>query len=138
MTKWTKKDLSDNFSDFYKDVFGSRPSQDVREDFDALDLKSMEKEYDRMAAMMKENEELEQQMQSQAAKDFDATVAMTLELGAKNRAQAIEWLMDAEDLFSRLSHSDGEFFCWLNNLPFSYAKEFDSIISNKVKRMRGV
>ena len=136
MTKYTKEEMVQTFSDFYKEVNGFRPSPDHA--FYSMDVESMNKEWDYLGEQLAENDRREAKMQDKAIKRFNDLIANLINIGARGRAQAIEWLMDAEDLFSRLTHSDGEYFCWLNNLPYSYAKEFDSIISNKVKRMRGV
>ena len=126
-----------NFRDFHKDTYGFRPSEDTENWFKSLDEASMTAEWKRMGEIFRANEKEEKDLQTKAISTFNTTVSKMFEFGAKTRTQAIEWLMDAEGIFSPNSQDCGDWFCFLNNLPYSFEKEFNKIIHNKRRRMRG-
>jgi len=127
-----------NFRDFHKDTYGFRPSEDTENWFNSLDQEAMQKEWERMGEVFRANEKEEKDLQAKAVESFNTLVKNMFEFGAKTRTQAIEWLMDAEDIFAPSSQDYGDYFCFINNLPYSFEKEFNTIIFNKRKRMRGV
>ena len=135
MTKYTKEEMVQTFSDFYKEVNGFRPSPDHA--FYSMDIESMNKEWDYLGEQLAENDRREAKMQDKAIKSFNDLIANLINIGARGRAQAIEWLMDAEDIFAPNSQDYGDYFCFINNLPYSFEKEFDQVIINRRKR-RGV
>ena len=135
MTKYTKEEMVQTFSDFYKEVNGFRPSPDHA--FYSMDVESMNKEWDYLGEQLAENDRREAKMQDKAIKSFNDLIANLIKIGARGRAQAIEWLMDAEDFFDPYSHDTGDTLCYRYRLPYSYGKEFDQVIINRRKR-RGV
>jgi len=136
MTKYTKEEMVATFSDYHKEVYGTRPSPDHR--FYSLDIESMHKEWDYLGEQFVENNRIEAKMKDRAIASFNSLIEKTIELGANSRAQAIKWLMDAEDFFTDINHSDGGYFCYLNNLPYSMEKEFNDILRDIHKKRRGV
>ncbi len=100
------------FSDLYKDAHGFRPRFDVS-DWTDEDFRT---EFVRLGAIIHENVELEKLAEQAAIVEFEATIVRLIEKGAKDRATAIRWMMDAEGPCST------DYFCWSLGLPYDYLR----------------
>lgn len=103
---------SSEYSDFYKMVFGFRPSLPTvwkegewESEIDALN-KAWEYESERRACAEKH-----------AIAEFESTIASCLAHGAPDRGTAIRWLKDLE-----VSFGDEEYFEYIHGLPYGYLK----------------
>jgi hypothetical protein len=114
-------------SDLHKDTYGFRPSLSFWLTWRSSTDDQKQVIWDQLIAAH-DIEMLEYQAaQRQAIDDFEATITRTIAMGAGDRATAIRWFVEAADTDSLFP---GEYLCWQLNLPYSYAKEFDSVINS--------
>ena len=97
--------------DMYKDAYGIRPrgidtSSWTEDDFRA--------EFEVLGRAIDESEEQRKADQTDAITKFEGIVG-TLVNGNTSRAQAIQWLMDAEGC-----NGDFDYFCFCVGLPYGY------------------
>lgn len=113
MTQYTFSE--ELLSDLYKDVFGSRPSQDYYRAWDAWTDNERQEEWDWLVRALDQEIEREKVREAEAILEFEARVDMALRMGAKDRAAALRWIMQG-------SEADGDwgYFCYLNGLPYNY------------------
>ena len=106
------------FSDLYKDVNGFRPRQ-----HEFYDAKPARKQviWDNMLTELGEVMEAEQNKRDEKVVEFEALIVRTIESGAVDRIQAIEWLRHAED-DDYMKYDDG-YFEYTYGLPYGYLKE---------------
>ena len=113
------------FSDLYKEVHGFRPSgmhtfytapPEIKQILWDRLLDEHEAELDRYHAH-----------QEKQIKDFEALIESTIELGARTRPTAIEWILDAECLDKdSLAYGHG-YITYCLDLPGTYlTEEFNS------------
>jgi hypothetical protein len=115
MQKYTFSD--DLYSDFHKDAHGFRPGEYGFAKWSAMTDDEKQAEWEYLGQCMDERSKQAAEDEQFFIKKFEKVVLATIESGAKDRAQAIAWLMDAEDV-----RGDDEFFCYLNGLPYGYFK----------------
>lgn len=64
--------------------------------------------------------------QTKAIREFEKELQYYYNLGAKNRKQAIKWLVqNLEYETNQDLTNDGKYICYLLDLPFSMKKEFE-------------
>lgn len=107
------EELHQLYSDFHKDAYGFRPRNDVsawtEADFNA--------EFDRLQVVVNENAAREQAEEKVAIKAFEERIARTIECGAKDRAQAMQWIHQAES-----TDGDDDYLAYTLGLPYRYFK----------------
>lgn len=85
-------EMTNNYSDFYKDVYGFRPRHDTsswtREDWKA--------ELDKLSRQLEENIEMEKIANQKAIQEFENRVQTVIESGAGNRETALRWMLQAD------------------------------------------
>jgi hypothetical protein len=101
--------------DLYKDVHGIRPRW---VNYDALSIEQLETDIKRLIVELKEEEIRIAEIQSRAVMEFEDRVQSTIQLGACNRAAALQWIMEADGAVG-----DWEYLCYLNDLPYDYFQE---------------
>ena len=99
------------YSDFYKDVYGSRPRGI---NTDNWTLEEFDREFERLAILLGEKSMREAEMEREAIIKFEANVA-SLITETSTREKVVAWLMDAQEV-----NGDTEYFCFLNGLPYGY------------------
>jgi hypothetical protein len=101
--------------DMYKDAYGVRPRGI---DTSAWTLEQFEEEFKVLGRVIEQEEIARKEAEAEATAKFEQHVTNTICMGAKDRATALRWIMDA-------SHADGdwEYFCFLNGLPYGYFRE---------------
>jgi len=113
---WEEMSLLEQYAcqywDMYKDAYGVRPrgidtSSWTEADFEA-EFEVLGRAIDREEADRKERE-------AEATVKFEQHVTNTICMGAKDRATALRWIMDASS-----ADGDWEYFCYLNGLPYGY------------------
>lgn len=132
MTAWNDltvlEQLSNEFSDFYKEVNGFRPR--------GLDAGWTEEDYAvefvRLSRQMKENDEAEANHAVKCAAEFEAAVQSNIAVGAADRETAARWFFETngfDSAFSPRYSQDLEHVLW--NLSYPQAL-WDSIIGEAV------
>ena len=110
-----KEQLAASHYDFYKSVHGIRPRW---MDYDAMTEADLEKAMDELAVESEVQAKLEAEAEAAAIDVFESRVADCMQMGASTRAQAIEWIKQAEDA----SNEDPDYLCYLLGLPYGYIK----------------
>jgi hypothetical protein len=103
------------YSDFHKDAYGFRPRH---VDTSNWTLEDFDREFAVFARVCEENRIQEEAAEAEATAKFEQHVTNTMCMGAKDRATALRWIMDASQ-----ADGDWEYFCFLNGLPYGYFKE---------------
>lgn len=103
------------FSDLHKDAHGVRPGERGYAEWDASTPEQKQAWWDHLVESSRREDEYQQEREAKAVAEFEATVARLLSSGAKTRAQAVRWLVDAEDC-----ENDLEYFCYRVGLPYGY------------------
>lgn len=106
-------------SDIYKSAYGHRPNLSAYSDLknDELDV-----ELDRLYKIAERQAIEEEEMERQAVDEFKRTVNKLIRYGAGDRATALKWLIDGEDIKIQ-GEMDIEGFLYRNGILFtSYGK----------------
>ena len=98
------------YSDMYKDCYGVRP----RFDQTAWSLEDYERELASLALQIEMQVAEEEVRHEEAVARFEETVKNALAFGAKDRKQAISWVLENETDFERFEFREG--------LPFGYVE----------------
>jgi len=106
------------YSDLHKDARGSRPGDIGFNYWNSLTPEQKQVQWDSLIKEMQDNYTQEQIDQARAIDEFEYFVSVTIESGAKDRAQAIEWILEGASL--EVSDFDIEHFEWKLGLPFGY------------------
>jgi hypothetical protein len=101
--------------DMYKDAYGCRPRGI---DTSAWTLEEFEAEFKTLGAVIEREEIARKEAEVEATAKFEQHVTNTICMGAKDRATALRWIMDASQ-----ADGDWEYFCFLNGLPYGYFRE---------------
>jgi hypothetical protein len=104
------------YSDFHKDAYGFRPRNDVSD----WTLEDFDREFAIFARVCEENRIQQEAAEAEATAKFEQHVTNTICMGAKDRATALRWIMDASQ-----ADGDWEYFCFLNGLPYGYFREME-------------
>jgi hypothetical protein len=108
------------YSDLHKDARGSRPGEIGNNYWNSLTPEKKQVQWDSLIVEMNERYEEEKLEERRAIDRFEYWINNTIESGAKDRDQAIQWILDAERLED--SQYDIEHFEWKQGLPFGYLK----------------
>jgi hypothetical protein len=101
--------------DMYKDAYGCRPRGIDTTDWTEEEFMA---EFETLGRVIEREEIARKEAEAEAIVKFEQHVTNTICMGAKDRATALRWIMDA-------GHADGdwEYFCFLNGLPYGYFRE---------------
>lgn len=95
----------------YKDAWGVRPRWIDTSNW------TMEKfldELNELYSIILENRELEKAEEARNVAKFEERIKATICMGAKNRKEAIAWIMQAEET------EDTEYLCYTLGIPYGY------------------
>jgi len=106
------------YSDFHKDTYGVRPGESGFRYWNSLTPDEKQAEWERMGETMRAEQEWEKQQRERAVVEFEQHVLNTIATGARDRATALRWIMDASS-----ADGDWDYFCYQNGLPYGYFKE---------------
>ena len=67
-------------------------------DFSKMSDDDLKKEFEHLAEVAKREREIEKRAEEEAFQNFEKTVANTIKHGAKDRDEAIRWILQAEEL----------------------------------------
>jgi len=116
MTPWEQLSRRDQLAathyDFYKSVHGIRPRW---MDYDAMTEADLEAELDRLSKEAEVQAQMEAEQEAIAIAKVENRIGEYMTMGAKDRIQAIQWIMDAED-----ANGDADYCCYLLGLPYGY------------------
>jgi hypothetical protein len=103
------------FWDMYKDAYGVRPRGIDTTSWTEADF---EAEFQMLGKVIEQEDIARKEAEAEATAKFDQHVTNTICMGAKDRATALRWIMDASQ-----AGDDWEYFCFLNGLPYGYFRE---------------
>ena len=98
--------------DAYKSAHGIRPRH-IR--LDLCTEAEIEQDIDRLAAIIRDNEQQRLAAEAEAADRVERTRQTLLMSGAKDRDMAVRWLMEAHD-----AGNDPEYLCYLLGVDYGY------------------
>jgi hypothetical protein len=103
------------FWDMYKDAYGVRPRGIDTTSWTEADF---EAEFQMLGKVIEQEDIARKEAEAEATAKFEQHVTNTICMGAKDRATALRWIMDASQ-----ADGDWEYFCFLNGLPYGYFRE---------------
>lgn len=106
-----KDSLIDAISDTYKDVYGIRPRS---YNWDAMSVADLSAELDMLDAQLAFEIESDKARQAASTAEFEALVAKTIEMGARDRATALRWLSAQFDTLDEMEYE--------LELPYGYLR----------------
>jgi hypothetical protein len=118
MIKFTYND--NLYSDLHKEAYGFRPSEFSNSLWSELSPADKQIEWDFLIVKMDERYKEEKLEEDRAIDRFEYWINNTIESGAKDRSQAFQWILTAEQ--SEDPQFDVEHFEWQQGLPFGYIK----------------
>lgn len=105
-------------SDLHKEAYGFRPSSEFYDWWFSATPAEKQETWDSLMETADAEVAREQALEELAIKDFEVQVAETIKLGARDRATALRWIMDASE-----ANGDWEYLCFLTGLPYGYFKK---------------
>lgn len=105
-------------SDLHKDAYGWRPSESFWAEWNNSTPAEKEVIWNRLVETLEESIDLERKMEASALEAFENRVAESIAAGAKDRNQAIKWILQAEGLDDE---RDPGYVCY--QLGLSYEQE---------------
>jgi hypothetical protein len=118
MIKFTYSD--ELYSDLHKDAYGFRPSEFSNSLWSELSPADKQIEWDFLIVKMDERYKEEKLEEDRAIDRFEYWIDNTIESGAANRAQALQWILEGAVIED--PQLDIEHFEWKMGLPFGYIK----------------
>jgi uncharacterized protein YhaN len=110
-------------SDLHKDARGFRPSVDRHAAYAAMPTAALAREWDGLCAELDRSMAHEAEAQARAAARFEARVADLRAAGAGDRATALRWLFQADDLAEDVAHYGLSYAAWEYGLASSYFEQ---------------
>ncbi len=92
---------------------------------DGISDEEFKKEMDYWSTQADETAKEEAESTKQRITEFEAQIKHTIAAGAGDRATAIRWILDGEGLSKE---KDMGYICYSMNLPYSFEKEFLSVL----------
>ena len=80
------------YSDYHKDAYGFRP----RYNYSNYTLEQLVSDFEKFGKVFDENQLEKEIAEKRAIESFEARILVTIELGAKDRKTALEWISDAD------------------------------------------
>lgn len=110
-----RQELIRGYSDFYKEAHGFRPRY---KNVEGMTYEELSSEYEYLTSICNENEIKEKARHEKGVSEFETLLARTMTTCNCTIDDAVRFLMDAEDC-----QGDWGYFCYLNDLPYSYSIE---------------
>lgn len=120
---------ADIFSDLHKDAYGFRPRGHWFYEPECTDAERQEIWDSTLRALDARIEE-DRQMEQRAIERFEAQIMTNMEIGAKDRATAIRWILQAE---GHTQEYDMGYICYCLGLPYfkGYEEEFAPLMDER-------
>lgn len=103
------------YSDMHKDAYGVRPRGI---DTSQWTLEDYQQEFARLEAVIQQEDINRKKQEAIAIERFELRVDAVIRMGAKDRENALDWIMEADS-----ASGDWEYLCFLNGLPYNYFRE---------------
>jgi len=110
-------------SDAHKDAYGFRPTSSSWEAYNVMSLEELHAEADRLSERVADSIEEDEQRQTDAAVAFENRVLEVIAAGAGDRATAIRWIYDSEDITETVEMYGNEYAEFHFGLKFAYFTE---------------
>lgn len=123
-------------SDLHKDAYGFRPSSAFWESWNAMSDDERQKEWDYLCAAADRAVDEEKREQDRAYNVFEDRVVEAMLAGAKDRDEAILWLVRSLDEPKNVAFYGAEWLCWEFGLSYDKRDMFAnavSVIKSEVK-----
>jgi len=120
LVDFERDELATYIYEGHKDAFGVKGRH---YNFDSMSLEDLRSEADYISRSVKEQMELEAEMEREAMRNFEEAVTKYEAMGAGSRENAIRWLLQAEGLEKE---HDPSYICYHLGLPYSMAKKFEA------------
>jgi hypothetical protein len=104
--------------EMHKDAYGVKGRH---YNFKEMSNEDLQKELDHLCEVAKREREIEERYEEAAYQTFLKTVASTIEHGAKDKEEAIKWILEAEELIQYFD-KEPDYICY--KLGLSYDKEY--------------
>ena len=101
--------------EMHKDAYGVKGRH---YNFKEMSNEDLQKELDHLCEVAKREREIEERYEEAAYQTFLKTVANTIKNGAKDKEEAIRWILQAEELMNE----EPDYICY--KLGLSYDKEY--------------
>lgn len=101
--------------DMYKDAHGVRPRGI---DTSTWTLADFDKEFEYLGKVIEREETHRLQQEWNAIQDFEARISQLINVGAKDRATALRWIMEGSTC-----NGDWEFLCYEHGLPYGFFRK---------------
>ena len=101
--------------EMHKDAYGVKGRH---YNFKEMSNEDLQKELDHLCEVAKREREIEERYEEAAYQTFLKTVANTIKNGAKDKEEAIRWILQAEEL----TNEEPDYICY--KLGLSYDKEY--------------
>lgn len=108
-----QEQLACEYSDFFKGVYGYRP----RHDYINNSVEWFKEEFKYLNVELEHVMALEKEEELRNIATFEARLTDVIDSGARDRATAIRWMMEAE-----YCEGDISYFCFKCGLPYDYFK----------------
>jgi hypothetical protein len=108
-----------------KSAYGSR----VNLDWDQYSIEELEEMSDSYGSAADAQFQFEQEQEAKNVAKFEGFIQEMISWGAADRETAIRWLLEAENFSEFDLMYGGSYACYTLNLPYSYEKEFNTIMS---------
>jgi len=119
-------EVNETFSDLFKDAHGFRP----RFDTSLWTLEDFNEEAERLQATIEENFIEEKERKAQATQDFMALVEKCKTHGAKDDAEAIRWLLQADEVDNLYDLED---WMWKHDIDYTpYGTYVKAIVTSNL------
>ena len=102
------------FSDLHKDAYGFRPRGDFFQWLETATDEQKQVEWDSLCEALERSNAREKEEQEYALVKFNKLVETTIASGAKDREEAIKWLMGADEMYLH----DVGYFEWSHGIPY--------------------
>jgi len=122
MTKYTFEEQI--VSDLHKDARGFRPTQYWWDQWNLCSEAQKQTMWDALCQELSEDIGREHREQARAAFVLTQRLEKMYELGAKSEVQALQWIMEAEELSDFDLQYGADYFCYHFGLSYSAKKEF--------------
>ena len=108
--------------DLYKDAHGFRPSVAYMMDWDGMTDAEKQAEWDLQLSIFAAHEAREKEQAECNVQFFNARIVRMIAMGAKDRKQAIRWILDADGI--DINEPDKGYICYQLGLPYEMEREF--------------
>ena len=114
-------------SDLHKDAYGFRPSSYFWNEWKQSTSDRKQQIWDGLIKDLDDEIQRDRNAKLQAIAEFEGMVENNLQHGAKNREDAIRWIVQSLGLDEMDLRYGGSRVCYELGLPFEMEKEFDAI-----------